>query len=150
MREQTIEVKDKLDKIVEGACIAVEGLIREWLSGNIQETKIPCMDNDLDEFGQVTNIIDNAVPIDISEIQEFWRLGKDELVFAYEDANTGDDLMEHGRRTTFSIHAPAGQVENFRISYCEHLSRIHRPLCSGRTTFMLSKGHRMIIANSDY
>jgi hypothetical protein len=65
---RTVELTDRLPEIIESAWQDVTDLLREYFVANGGD--LPCLHNDLDYSGSVSEIIDSAVPIYISELNE--------------------------------------------------------------------------------
>jgi hypothetical protein len=65
---RTVERTDHLPEIIEAAWQDVTDLLREYFVANGGD--LPCLHNDLDYSGSVSEIIDSAVPIYTSELNE--------------------------------------------------------------------------------
>jgi hypothetical protein len=64
----TVQLTDRLPEIIESAWQDVTDLLREYFVENGGD--LPCLHNDLDYSGSVSEIIDSAVPIYTSELNE--------------------------------------------------------------------------------
>lgn len=64
----TVELTDRLPEIIESAWQDVTDLLREYFVANGGD--LPCLHNDLDYHGDVNSLIDRAVPIYTSELNE--------------------------------------------------------------------------------
>jgi len=64
----TVQLTDRLPEIIEAAWQDVTDLLREYFVEN--GGAFPCLHNDLDYSGSVSEIIDSAVPIYTSELNE--------------------------------------------------------------------------------
>lgn len=64
----TVQLTDRLPEIIEAAWQDVTDLLREYFVENGGD--FPCLQNDLDYSGSVSEIIDSAVPIYTSELNE--------------------------------------------------------------------------------
>ena len=64
----TVPLTDRLPEIIESAWQDVTDLLREYFVENGGD--LPCLHNDLDYSGSVSEIIDSAVPIYTSELNE--------------------------------------------------------------------------------
>lgn len=92
--KQTIEIEDTLEENVESACDDVKTLLREYAEENPEEDEAPDL-GDLDYNGAVHEIVDSAVPIYTSEINDTWYLYHSQLEEAYEDAGVGGDSRDN-------------------------------------------------------
>ena len=61
----------------------------------VEEEEVPDLFGDLDYSGAISEIVDSAVPIYTSEINDTWYLYGDELEEAYEAAGVGDNPREN-------------------------------------------------------
>ena len=94
MAKRTIEVDDVLPDCVAMAINEVEELLIDYIADNdCDET--PCLQNDLDYDGSVTQIVDGAVPIYTADIEAAWYLHGSDLESAYADAGVGDNPREN-------------------------------------------------------
>jgi hypothetical protein len=64
----TVQLTDRLPEIIETAWQDVTDLLREYFVENGGD--LPCLHNDLDYSGSVSEIIDSAVPIYTSELNK--------------------------------------------------------------------------------
>ena len=64
----TVELTDRLPEIIKSAWQDVTDLLREYFVDNGGD--LPCLHNDLDCNGSVSEIIDSAVPIYTSQLNE--------------------------------------------------------------------------------
>lgn len=64
----TVQLTDRLPEIIETAWQDVTDLLREYFVENGGD--LPCLHNDLDYSGSVSEIIDSAVPIYTSQLNE--------------------------------------------------------------------------------
>lgn len=93
MAKITIELDDTLQDRVDSACHDVLALLKNYLDENTPRT---CPDlNDLDDAGDVHEIIDGAVPIYTRDIETAWYLHSSALEAAYENAGVGDNPREN-------------------------------------------------------
>lgn len=68
MSASTVQLTDRLPEIIESAWQDVTDLLREYFVANGGD--LPCLHNDLDYRGSVSEIIDSAVPIYTSQLNE--------------------------------------------------------------------------------
>jgi hypothetical protein len=85
-----VEVEDNLDDIVQGAIDSVKEELLSFLNDNPDTDTCPDISNDLDYSGAIHEIIDGAVPIYTSEINDLFYLYGDELEQAFDDAGIGE------------------------------------------------------------
>lgn len=91
-----IEIEDTLDDRVNTAIERVQELLVNYLNDNKVDT-VPCLHNDLDYDGSVSEIVDSSVPIYTSEIRDLWYLYDTEFEAAYENAGVVTNPREnHG------------------------------------------------------
>jgi hypothetical protein len=74
----TVELTDRLPEIIESAWEDVTDLLREYFVENGGD--FPCLHNDLNYSGSVSEIIDNAVPIYTSELNELAYFHHDDAI----------------------------------------------------------------------
>jgi hypothetical protein len=74
----TVQLTDRLPEIVESAWQDVTDLLREYFVENGGD--LPCLHNDLDYSGSVSEIIDSAVPIYTSELNELAYFHHDDAI----------------------------------------------------------------------
>lgn len=93
MPKVTVEINDNLDELVSDALSEVMELLKDHLEANEPDN---CPDlNDLDESGQVHEIVDGSVPISTYALKGLWYLYEHEFTEAYEYAGTGDNPLEN-------------------------------------------------------
>jgi hypothetical protein len=68
MSASTVQLTDRLPEIIESAWQDVTDLLREYFVANGGD--LPCLHNDLDYNGDVSSLIDSAVPIYTSDLSE--------------------------------------------------------------------------------
>ena len=74
MAKRMVEVEDNLDDIVQGAIDSVKEELLSFLNDNPDTDTCPDISNDLDYSGAIHEIIDGAVPIYTSEINDLFYL----------------------------------------------------------------------------
>ena len=90
MAKRTVEIDDTLDEIVESATDDVKQELLSFLEQNPDTDELPDLGNDLDYGGAIHEIIDSAVPIYTSEINDLFYLYGDEIEQAFDDAGIGE------------------------------------------------------------
>ena len=68
MPTSTVQLTDHLPDIIDTVWCDVVDLLRDYFVANGGD--LPCLHNDLDYSGEVTSLIDSAVPIYTSELRE--------------------------------------------------------------------------------
>lgn len=79
----TVELTDRLDGIIDSTWEDVVELLKEYFVANGGD--FPCLHNDLDYSGAVTELIDSAVPIYTSELNELAYFHHDAAIAALVD-----------------------------------------------------------------
>jgi hypothetical protein len=91
MAKRTVEIEDNLSEIIEG----VKDDVKEEIKNYIEENKEKPDYGDLDYSGAIHEIIDGAVPVYTSEINDLFYLYGNEFEQAFDDAGIGDKEDEH-------------------------------------------------------
>lgn len=101
MSKRTVEIKDDLQERIDNAC------------EEVREYAIECMKEDeLEEApdfgdllsGQVTQIVDSAVPVYHSQIDALWFLYSNKFEEAYENAGIGDNPRDNDGMTAIYLY----------------------------------------------
>lgn len=87
-----IEMDDVLSDCVNSAIEETKTLLMEYLTYN---NLSDCDLNDLDNYGQLHEIIDSSVPVYTKQIKDAWYLHGDELTDAYLNAGIGNNPMDN-------------------------------------------------------
>ena len=87
MVKRMVEIEDNLDQIVKDVQSELKDLVINWIKEN--NTK-PDLSNDIDYDGSFHKIVDSAVPIYTSEINDLFYLYGDEFEEAFDDAGCGE------------------------------------------------------------
>jgi len=95
MPERQVTISDTLYDTCSDAWDEVKDLLIEHLDENPDEDGAPCLFNTLDYSGSVHEIVDGAVPIYTSEIEDTWYMHASELEEAYENAGVGENPREN-------------------------------------------------------
>lgn len=103
MPKVTIEIDDVLPDIVENVIEDVRNLLLDYLADSDGEST-PCLSNDLDYNGCVSDLVDAAVPSSDSKVKAAWFLHGEDLQLAYETAGVGDNPMEKGGRAAIYFY----------------------------------------------
>lgn len=90
MVTRTIEINDTLDEIIESAKIDLKEMVFEYLNDNPDLDESPDLYNDLDYDGRFHELVDTAVPIYTTEINDLFYLYGSVFERAFEDAGIGD------------------------------------------------------------
>lgn len=88
--KRNFEIDDTLQEIVDAAIDDVKQAFLEYLNDNPDTDETPDMGNDLDYSGAIHEIIDAAVPIHTSEINDIFYLHGNDVEKAFDDAGIGD------------------------------------------------------------
>jgi len=88
--KRTIEIEDGLQDWVNEAIEQVDETLRDYLTQNPDKEELPCLNNDLDYDGTIHQIIDGAVPIYTSKINDAFYLHGNTLEESYDNAGIGD------------------------------------------------------------
>ena len=88
--KRTIEVDDVLADCVQKVKDGILEALHDYLNDNPDTTEAPCISNDLDYSGRISELVDGAVPIYTRQIDTAHFLYGDDLEQAYEDAGIGD------------------------------------------------------------
>lgn len=92
MAKRTVEIEDNLDEIIEGVKDDVKELAIQWIEENEEK---PDLYNDLDYDGSFHEIVDGAVPIYTSEINDLFYLYGNDFEEAFDNAGIGDKDDDH-------------------------------------------------------
>ena len=95
MAKITLELNDTLQEHVDSAIEDVKALLETYLEENPDTDETPCLSNNLDYGGEVSQIIDDAVPFRTHEVKTTWFLHGDELEAAYENAGVGENPLDN-------------------------------------------------------
>lgn len=87
MTTKTVEIEDNLDDIIEGVKDEVKDLAIEWIKDNGEK---PDLFNNLDYDGSFHDIVDSAVPVYTSEINDLFYLYGDDFEEAFDNVGIGD------------------------------------------------------------
>lgn len=87
MVTRMVEIEDRLDEIIESVKDDVKDLAIQWIKENGEQ---PELYNDLDYDGSFHEIVDGAVPIYTSEINDLFYLYGDDFEEAFDNAGIGD------------------------------------------------------------
>lgn len=90
MTKRTVEIDDTLDEIVESAIDDVKQELLSYLEQNPDTDETPDLGNDLDYSGAIHEIVDSAVPVYTSEINDLFYLYGNRFEQAFDDAGIGD------------------------------------------------------------
>jgi len=89
MAKRTVEIDDTLQDCVDGAIESVKDALIEYLDNNTGTDETPELVDDLDYSGTIHEIVDGAVPIYTSEINDIFYLHGDDIEQAFDDAGIG-------------------------------------------------------------
>ncbi len=81
MVTRTIEIEDNLDEIIKSVQDDIRTLAEKYIKENNEKPDL----SDLDYSGDVHDIIDDAVPVHTSEIEDLWYREIDDLWYLYGD-----------------------------------------------------------------
>lgn len=79
----TIQLTDHLPEIIDSTWEQIVDLLRDYFVANGGD--LPCLHNDLDYSGAITELIDSAVPIHTSELNELAYFHHDAAIAALVD-----------------------------------------------------------------
>lgn len=88
--KRTIEINDTLQECVDKAIGQVENELTSYLNENPDTDELPGILDELDYSGAIHEIIDGAVPIYTSEINDLFYLYGNELEEAFDNAGIGE------------------------------------------------------------
>lgn len=114
MPTRKVEIEDTLQENADGAIEEVKEALLEFLNDNPDTTDLPCLNNDLDYSGRIHEIIDGAVPIYTSEIEDTWYLHSGELEEAYENHGFGENPRENNGATAIYCYISDEVTEWYR------------------------------------
>ena len=117
--ERTITVNDSLQDRTDSAIEEVKESLLEYCNENTPDS-LPCISNDLDYSGRISEIIDGCVPVYYHEIDTAFYLHKNELVDAYENAGIGDNPLENSGMTAIYCYIQE-QVYNWYSEEAEEV-----------------------------
>jgi hypothetical protein len=86
MTARIVEVEDNLVEIIDGVKDEIKDLIIDYIKEN---GEAPDLYNDLDYDGSFHDIVDGAVPVYTSEINDLFYLYGDEMEEAFDNAGIG-------------------------------------------------------------
>jgi len=89
MSKRTIEIEDTLDEIIESLKDDMKTMVEEYLNDNPDLDECPDLYNDLDYDGRYHELIDGAVPIYTSEINDLFYLYGNDFEDAFDNAGIG-------------------------------------------------------------
>jgi hypothetical protein len=89
MAKRTIEIDDCLQEQVDGAIDDVKQALLDYLEENPDTNETPDIGNDLDYSGTIHEIVDGAVPVYTSEINDLFYLYGNDFEQAFDDAGIG-------------------------------------------------------------
>ena len=92
MAKRTVEIEDNLDQIIEDVQNKLKEKIIEWIKENNEK---PDLSNDIDYDGTFHKMVDSAVPVYTSEINDLFYLYGDEFEEAFDNAGIGDKNDDH-------------------------------------------------------
>ena len=87
--KRQIEIEDTLQETVETLIEEIKDLLIEYLKEN-KPDELPCLQNDLDCGGEISQMIDSSVPVYTSEINDLFYLYGNEFEQAFDDAGIGE------------------------------------------------------------
>ena len=88
--KKTIAIDDNIQEIIDDVIDEVKTALFEYLDDNPDIDETPCISNDLDYSGRIHEIIDGAVPIYTSDINDIFYLYGDEMEAAFDNAGMGN------------------------------------------------------------
>ena len=92
--KRTVEIEDTLQGCIDGAIADVKTELGNFLKENPDTEELPCLNNDLNYSGAIHEIVDGAVPIYTSEINDIFYLNGSEIEQAFDDAGIGEKKDE--------------------------------------------------------
>ena len=87
MTTKTVEIEDNLNEIIEGVKDELKDMAIEWIKENKEK---PDLFNDLDYDGSFHMLVDGAVPIYTSEINDLFYLYGNDFEDAFDNAGIGE------------------------------------------------------------
>ena len=93
--KRTIEIEDTLQERIDISCEETKDAVIEWLNDNPESTEAPCLYNDIDYDGQLSELIDSNVPIYTYDIKCLWFCHDTELEEAYENHGLDNNPREN-------------------------------------------------------
>lgn len=88
--KRQIEIEDTLDEIIESVKSDVKDLVDSFMNDNPDNEESPDLYNELDYDGSFHELIDSAVPIYTSEINDLFYLYGNQFETAFDDAGIGE------------------------------------------------------------
>lgn len=131
MTKRTIEVNDVLPGCVADAIEEVERKLRDYIKDNPDCDAQPCLWNDLNDRGDIHEIIDGAVPIMTADIEAAWFLHGRDLEAAYEDAGVGTDPRENNGMAAIYYYIEQKVNEWYHDNAAGIFAEIRHGGCSG-------------------
>lgn len=114
--KRTIEIEDTLQDRVNYATVRVKEYLLEYLKDNPDTRKTPCLNNDLDYGGVISQIIDDSVPIYTKEINDIFYLHGSDIEKAFDDAGIGEKDDENWRATAIYCYIQHGVNEWYEFN----------------------------------